>query len=142
MSDQTYATPVPQSSPPQRDYSAFDADLTGQAFNFQLFARLLRWLRPYRLTVAFSLLFILLAAGLAVMLPVVTGLVVIDNILRPESVSGEEPDFGMTELTYLISDVSGYTPRLYPLSGHGNRTGGHHVSPQDHPGQQCAQGPA
>jgi ATP-binding cassette subfamily B protein len=112
MSDQTYATPVPQSSPPQRDYSAFDADLTGQAFNFQLFARLLRWLRPYRLTVAFSLLFILLAAGLAVMLPVVTWLVVIDNILRPESVSGEEPDFGMTELTYLISDVSGYTPLI------------------------------
>jgi|TARA_B100000315_G_scaffold78674_1_gene72056 ATP-binding cassette subfamily B protein len=112
MSEQTYATPVPQSSPPKRDYSAFDADLTGQAFNFQLFARLLRWLRQYRLTVAASLLFVLMASWLTVMLPLITGRVAIDTILRPNPKSGEQPDFGMTDLTYWISDLGDFGPLI------------------------------
>ncbi|MEE9556208.1 MAG: hypothetical protein V3V76_03020, partial [Candidatus Adiutricales bacterium] len=57
-----------------RDYSIFDAELSGQVFNMRLLIRLLGWLKPYRLIVLSGLGLILLAAFLAVLNPVVISL--------------------------------------------------------------------
>jgi ATP-binding cassette subfamily B protein len=83
----------------RRRYSAFDAELTGKALNLQLFRRLLRWVRPYRRQVLASIGCIIASAGLAVMLPVIMGRVVIDTVLRPGQNDASMPDYGLVELT-------------------------------------------
>ncbi|MCY3641212.1 MAG: hypothetical protein OXH37_09390, partial [Gammaproteobacteria bacterium] len=55
----------------KRDYSMFDADLSGKALNLSLLRRLLKWLKPYRVTFALSGALVLIASTLQVLLPVV-----------------------------------------------------------------------
>ena len=38
----------------QRDYTIFDADISGAVLNMQLLRRLLRWLAPYKLQLMLS----------------------------------------------------------------------------------------
>lgn len=99
-------------SSPERNYSAFDAELTGKAFNLRLFLRLLGWLKPYRGILFTSIAFVVLSAALAVMLPVMTGRVVIDNILLRSPVSGHLPDYGLTAATMWISEHVGVVPLI------------------------------
>ena len=54
--------------PPRRDHAMFDAELSGRALNVQLLRRLLRWIRPYRATVALSSVLILVSSALQVLL--------------------------------------------------------------------------
>ena len=84
------------SSPPgtQRNHAMFDAEFSGAALNMQLLRRLLRWLRPYRLTFGISAVLVLLASTLQVLMPVVLSLVVIDPIIRGEA-DPMTPDLGM-----------------------------------------------
>ena len=81
------AAPGNSSSPPAapRNHAMFDAEFSGAALNMQLLRRLLRWLRPYRLTFAISAVLVLLASTLQVQTPVVLSLVVIDHIIRGEA---------------------------------------------------------
>ena len=68
-----------------RDYSMFDAELSGAVLNMHLLGRLMHWMRPYRFTFAVSAILVLVASTLQVFLPVVISLVVIDHIIRGAS---------------------------------------------------------
>ena len=84
--------------PTRRDYSMFDAEISGQVVNLGLLRRLLGWLRPYRNTLIVSSILILSASTLQVLLPVVISLVVIDHLIMGEA-QGLTPDLGMIEAT-------------------------------------------
>ena len=79
---------------PARDYAMFDAELTGAVMNVSLLRRLLRWLKPYRITFAVSGVLILIASTLQVMMPVLMSAVVIDHVLLEDD-SGLTPDLGL-----------------------------------------------
>ena len=96
---------------PRRDYSMFDAELSGAVLNFHLLRRLLRWMKPYRVTFAISALLIIAASTLHVLLPVIISLVVIDHIIRGETGS-VTPDLGMVEAT----DWLATTLAIHPLA--------------------------
>jgi ATP-binding cassette, subfamily B, multidrug efflux pump len=78
-----------------RNYSAFDSELTHQALNFQLFLRLLTWMRPYRITLFVSIFLVITAAAMMVLMPVITGRVIIDTILLPNPEASDLPDYGL-----------------------------------------------
>jgi len=97
--------------PTRRDYSMFDAELTGQVVNLGLLRRLLGWLRPYRNTLIVSAILILVASTLQVLLPVVISLVVIDHLIMGEA-QGLTPDLGMIEATDWIAMSLGLEPLM------------------------------
>lgn len=101
----------PSSTAPRRDYAMFDAELTGAVMNVSLLRRLLRWLKPYRITFAVSALLILAASTLQVLMPVVFSVVVIDHILRGETDS-MTPDLGMVETHAWLSEQLAVHPLL------------------------------
>ena len=68
---------------PGRNYSAFDAQLTHQALNVQLFVRLLGWARPYRVTLIASALLIFIGSALSTLTPVLQNRIIVDEILEP-----------------------------------------------------------
>ncbi len=94
----------------QRDYTIFEADISGAVLNMQLLRRLLRWLAPYKLQLMLSTVLVLLASTLQILLPIIISLVVIDHILRNES-SSDTPDFGMIK----FNDALALTLDLPPL---------------------------
>jgi ATP-binding cassette subfamily B multidrug efflux pump len=87
-----------------RNYSAFDLELTHQALNFQLFLRLLTWLRPYRLTLFASIALVITSAATMVLMPVITGRVIIDTILLPTTEANDLPDYGLISATEWLKD--------------------------------------
>ena len=97
---------------PTRDYSAFDAELTHQAFNFRLFLRLLKWLKPYRVTLFSSIALVVVAAATAVLMPVITGRVVIDTVLVPNPAAQDLPDYGMLAATHWVADLFAVEPLI------------------------------
>jgi len=94
-----------------RDYSIFDAELSGRVFNLRLLMRLLGWLKPYRLIVFSGLGLILLAAFLAVLNPIIISLVAIDDILLKQT-DTLIPDFGMRAATHWIENLFHLQPLL------------------------------
>lgn len=74
-----------------RNYAAFDRELTHRALNARLFLRLLRWTKPYRLTLAASALLVIAGSGLAALLPVLHYRVVVDGILAPGGAADAGP---------------------------------------------------
>jgi ATP-binding cassette subfamily B multidrug efflux pump len=105
--DQTNgAASKPSQGTDSRDnYSAFDLELTHQALNFQLFARLLTWMRPYVVTLAVSVVLVIIAAAMMVLMPVITGRVIIDNILLPDSQGSTLPDYGLIAATEWLQNT-------------------------------------
>lgn len=97
-------------APERRDYSMFDAELSGAVLNLKLLRRLLKWLKPYRVTFGVSAALVLLASTLQVLMPIVISLVVIDHVIRGET-DAVAPDLGMVELTEWL----GATLALHPL---------------------------
>ena len=89
----------------RRDYSIFEAELSGQILNMHLLGRVLSWLHPYRMTLAASAVLILIASTLQVMQPVVISLVVVDHIIMGGSSSGPYValDLGLVALTENLS---------------------------------------
>jgi ATP-binding cassette subfamily B protein len=100
-----------ENTAPRRDYSMFDAELSGAVLNLSLLRRLLAWMKPYRITFGISALLILFASTLQVLLPVIISLVVIDHIIRGETES-VTPDLGMVEATEWITATLGVHPLL------------------------------
>ena len=96
-----------------KNYSAFDLELTHQAVNFQLFARLLGWLRPYHLTLLTSITFVITAAATMVLMPVITGRVIIDTILLPNPDSNDLPDYWLIAATSWVQSWLGVDCLLY-----------------------------
>jgi ATP-binding cassette, subfamily B, multidrug efflux pump len=108
----TTATAAPPGGAPApgRDYALFEAEISGAVLNLGLLRRLLRWLRPYRMTFAVSAVLILIASTLQVLMPIVLSLVVIDHIIQGET-DRLAPDLGMIELTEWLAS----TLALHPL---------------------------
>ena len=90
----------------RRDYAMFDADISGAVLNLQLLRRLLKWLVPYRRSLAVSTVLVLIASTLQVMLPIIISLVAIDHIIRGES-DADSPDFGLIEFNQNLADTLG-----------------------------------
>ena len=90
----------------QRDYAMFDADISGAVLNLQLLRRLLKWIVPYRRSLAVSTVLVLIASTLQVMLPIIISLVAIDHIIRGES-DADSPDFGLIEFNQNLADTLG-----------------------------------
>ena len=72
----------------QRNYTMFDADISGAVLNMSLLKRLLHWLKPYRGALLLSTALVLIASTLQVLLPIIISLVVIDHIIQGESSAG------------------------------------------------------
>ena len=89
----------------------FDAELTGAVMNFSLLRRLLRWMRPYRVTFAVSAGLVVVASTLQILLPVVISLVGIDYVIGNRTDTGT-PDLGMVDLTVALSEALGLPPLL------------------------------
>ncbi len=92
-----------------RDYTVFDAELSGQTFSFRLLRRLLRWVRPHVGRAAASGAFVVVASVLAVLGPVILSRVVIDGILMPES-GFAAPSFGMDAAAAWMDRATGFGP--------------------------------
>lgn len=95
----------------QRDYSMFDAELSGAVLNLHLLRRLMHWMKPYRLTFALSAVLVLFASSLAVLLPVIISIVVIDHIIRAET-ENVTPDLGMVDATDWLAQTLQIPPLL------------------------------
>ncbi|HSG90698.1 MAG TPA: ABC transporter ATP-binding protein [Pseudomonadales bacterium] len=94
---------------PVADYAAFDAELSGRAFEFRLLRRLLGWVRPHRGAALASLAWVLVASVLAVLMPVIVSRVVIDGLL----VADQDlllPAFGMRDAHGALVDLTGLPP--------------------------------
>lgn len=61
----------------QRNYTMFDADISGAVLNMSLLKRLLHWLKPYRGALLLSTALVLIASTLQVLLPIIISLVVL-----------------------------------------------------------------
>lgn len=88
-------------------YSAFDQHLTHRAVNVRMFARLLRWTKPYRITLGASVVLLVVGALIAVAIPLLLYRVVVDEILAPapEVLENVLPNFGLVELTHWIANL-------------------------------------
>ena len=84
----------------------FDAELSGTAMNLTLLRRLIKWLQPYRRKFAFSVVLVLISSTLAVLLPVVMSIVIIDHIILQE-VDVQTLDLGTIETTEWLAQQSG-----------------------------------
>ena len=91
------------------DHSVFEADIHGQAMNLRYLGRILSWAKPHRRIGLLSIVLVLFAATLTVLLPVLIGRVVIDDILF-KSTDTIAPDFGLTELTNWLASLLGAAP--------------------------------
>ena len=95
----------------KRDYSMFDADLSGAVLNVSLLGRLLSWLKPYREQLVLSSVLVLVASFLNILLPITISLVAIDYIIRTEPTTNA-PDFGLIELNDWLSQSLSIHPLL------------------------------
>lgn len=121
-----------QGRPSRRDHAMFDAELSGAVLNLQLFGRILRWLKPYRLTLLFSAILILASSTFAVMMEIIISRVLVDYIIQGVTESNM-PDLGMIALTQWIEAKTGLEPifcagalfavlmTLFALTGHIHR---------------------
>ena len=89
------------------DHSIFDADIHGQAMNFQYLKRIMAWVKPHALLVCTSILLVVLASLLAVFLPVIITRVAIDTIIldTPDALM---PDFGMNSVNEWLMLLTGF----------------------------------
>ena len=91
---------------PARNYSAFDAELTHQALNMRLFLRLLKWARPYRITLLSAALLVIVSVGLGSLMPAFQYRVVVDEILVPSTATEEEmADFYLGDILHWLKDL-------------------------------------
>ncbi|XOV88817.1 MAG: ABC transporter ATP-binding protein [Pseudomonadota bacterium] len=92
-----------------RDHAMFDAELSGAVLNFQLFVRILKWLRPYRLRLIVSGVLILITSTIAVLMEIIISRVLVDYIIIGDN-NGDMPDLGMIELTRQVEAWTGLEP--------------------------------
>ena len=97
---------------PARNYSAFDAELTHQAINMRLFLRLLKWTKPYRITLIAGALLIVISVGLGSLMPVFQGRVVVDEILVPSSASDSMADFYLLDILHWTQNLLAVEPLM------------------------------
>jgi len=95
----------------KRDYSLFDAELSGQVLSLKLLRRLLSWMKPYRNTLLVSGVLILVSSTLQVLMPVILSLVVIDHIIMGVT-DHLAPDMGTIAAAEFLGETFSLTPLL------------------------------
>ena len=63
-----------------RDYTVFDAELAGKAFDARLLRRLFQWIRPHWREALWSGLLVIAASVLAILMPVIVTRVVVPPV--------------------------------------------------------------
>ena len=91
-----------------RDYSAFEADLSGAILNTRLLIRLLKWMRPYWFTLTVSFVLVCVSSFFAIVLLLISSILVIDHILQREA-NVIVPDFGLINLTEGLAHSTGFS---------------------------------
>lgn len=121
-----------EASGSDRDHAMFDAELSGAVLNMHLLGRVLKWLKPYRLTLVVSGVLILISSTLAVVMEVIISRVLVDYIITGDTDSNM-PDLGMIELTKRVEVWLGVEPiyaagflfaifmTFYSITGHLHR---------------------
>ena len=66
----------------RRDHSTFDSELSGAVLNLQLFRRIMKWLKPYRVTLLISLMLILIASYLTVIMEIMISRVLVLSLIH------------------------------------------------------------
>ena len=89
-----------------KDHRMFERELSGVVMNFALLRRLLKWIRPYWATFTVSAVLVLISSVLAVLLPVILSIVVIDYVIRQEAPALFR-DLGMVDLASHIAQETG-----------------------------------
>ncbi len=87
----------------------FDAELSGAVLNMHLLGRLMRWLKPYRLSLLLSTVLVLIASYAAVVMEILISRVLVDYIIVGETES-PMPDMGMIDLTIWVERQTGLSP--------------------------------
>ena len=96
---------------PARNYSAFDAELTHQALNMRLFLRLLKWAKPYRITLLGAALLVIVSVGVGSLMPAFQYRVVVDEILVPDAATERDiPDFYLSDILHWLKDLLSIEP--------------------------------
>jgi len=110
----------------------FDAELSGAVLNLHLFGRIMKWLKPYRLSLIVSTVLVLISSYAAVVMEILVSRVLVDYIIIGETES-EMPDLGMIELTRQVENWLGLEPLfsagllfailmvVFALAGHWHR---------------------
>lgn len=98
-----------------RNYSAFDQELTHQALNLRMLLRLLKWAKPYKLTLIVSSVLVTVVAALSVLMPVVQARVVIDTILLKSDDAANFQDFGVVSAYEWIQQTTEWAPLFIAL---------------------------
>ena len=93
----------------ETDHGMFDAELSGTVLNLQLLRRIMGWLKPFKLRLAFSAVLILAASCVAVMMEIIISRVLVDYIIVGE-VNSNMPDLGMIALTRWVESYLGIEP--------------------------------
>jgi ATP-binding cassette subfamily B protein len=93
----------------------FDAELSGAVLNMHLLGRILKWLKPYRITLFFSAVLILITSTAAVIMEIIISRVLVDYIIighspQPGETTIDMPDLGMIELTKWVEVQFGLEP--------------------------------
>ncbi len=116
----------------KRDHAMFDAELSGAVLNMHLLGRLMKWLKPYRMSLIASTILVLIASYAAVVMEIVISRVLVDYIIVGDTES-VMPDLGMIELTQWVELHTGLSPLfsagvlffllmiVYGLAGHWHR---------------------
>ena len=124
--------PAKTESSLRRDHSTFDSELSGAVLNLQLFRRIMKWLKPYRVTLLISLMLILIASYLTVVMEIMISRVLVDYIIVGDTES-PMPDLYMIKLTQWVERHLGIEPIyaaglifscvmvLFTLAGHSHR---------------------
>ena len=63
----------------------FDAELSGTVLNLQLLRRIVGWLEPFKIRLAFSAVLILAASCVTVMMEIIISRVLVDYIIVGEN---------------------------------------------------------
>ena len=92
----------------KRDHSVFEADIEGQAMNLQYLKRIASWVRPHKKLAALSIVLVVVASGLAVLMPVLLSRVVVDGILM-DAPNALLPDFGLFQLNLWVQQSTGFS---------------------------------
>src|SRR5262245_64741348 len=109
MSTGSFPSALSRAAEGSRDYSVFDAELAGKAFDAKLLGRLLRWVRPHWRLALCSALLVVVASVLAILGPVVISRVVIDGLLLGNQPI-KFPDFGMNAVYGWVASHTGVAP--------------------------------
>ncbi len=105
-------TPSDNARTEMRNYSAFDQELTHRALNVRMLLRLLKWAKPYKLTLITSSILITLVSALSVLMPIVQSRVVIDTVLVPVESPASFQDFRVVDAFEWLRDLTEWHPLL------------------------------